>query len=138
MRSQSQTLPTNDHDMIPVGPGGDPLTYGIDGNPISLHRALNLLEDIDARTLVATSISLPGGQPCVVRSVLTVFDDAASRGPVPAGHVPQIYASIAFSPEPENRLLHVLWTYGSAAEAEAGHPEAVDEFASGRTRVVNP
>lgn len=131
----SQTSPVQDHNRIPLGPGDDPLTYGLDGKPTTLHEALELLEDLDARTLCASSITLPSGQPAVVRTVLKVFDDDASRGPVPDDHVPQIYASILFSPEPENRYIHALWTYGSADDAKAGHPDAVDEFTSGRTRV---
>lgn len=100
-----------------------------------MHEALELLEDLDVRTLFKSEVRLPGGRPAVVRTVLTVFDDAASRAAVPAGHVPQIYASILYSPEPENRYLRSLWTYGSPAEAKAGHPEAAHEFASGRARV---
>ena len=132
----SQTLPVQDHNQIPRGPGDDPLTFGVDGKPITLRDALELLEDLERRTLRKTPVTLPSGSPAVVRTVLTVFDDEASRGPVPRDHTPQIYASVLYSQEPENRYMQALWMYGSPEEAKAGHPEAVDEFVSGRTRVT--
>ena len=131
----SQTLPVQEQNQIPRGPGDDPLTYGLDGKPITMGEAIELLEDLEKRSLRSTPITLPSGKPAVVRTVLTVFDDEASRGEVPEGHIPQVYASILYSPEPENRFIHALWTYGSPQEAAAGHAEAVDEFTSGRTRV---
>lgn len=133
---RSQTLHELDNHVVPLGPDGDPLTFGIDGTPITLATALELLEDLEARTLHVTVVTLPSGTEAEVRTVLKVFDDDASRGPVPEGHVPQIYASVLYSPSPENRHLHALWTYGSREEAKTCHMEAVDEFVSGRTRVA--
>lgn len=138
----SQALLDRDHDQIPRGPGGDPVTFGLDGTPITTRAAITLSEDTDHCTLVWTPIRLPesagalAGSEAVVRTLFIVFDDEASKGPVPEGHVPQLYASDLYTAGPEGRFVRRLWTYGSADEAKAGHPEAVAEFQSGRARAI--
>lgn len=134
---QSQTLldAGQDPDMIPRGPGGTPLAFNLQGEPISLREALELADDLDRCTLFWSPITLQSGRPAVVRTIFRVFDDEASQREVPDDHVPQLYASVLFTPAPENRFLKRLWTYGSKDEAFVGHSEATSEFQSGRVHV---
>jgi hypothetical protein len=134
---QSQTLldAGQDPDTIPRGPGGTPLAFNLQGEPIPLREALELADDLERCTMFWTPVTLKSGQPAIVRTIFRVFDDEASRGAVPENHVPQLYASVLFTPAPENRFLKRLWTYGSLSEAQAGHPEAAFEFQSGRVHV---
>jgi hypothetical protein len=104
----------------------------MDGKPITQREALELLEDLERRTLRTTPVKLPSGRRAEVRTVCMIFDDLAAQQAVPDGHVPQIFGSVLYSPEPESLYIVGLWTYGSAAEAKARHPEAVAEFESGR------
>lgn len=124
-----------DPDAIPRGPGGDILTFNMQGEPISLREAIELCNNLERITLVWTPIALASGQPAIVRTIYRVFDDEASRGPVPQEHTPQMYISVLYTPPPESRFLARLWTYSSVAEAQAGHPEATAEFQSGRIHV---
>ncbi|WP_329271868.1 hypothetical protein [Streptomyces sp. NBC_01451] len=134
---QSQTLLDAGQapDMIPRGPGGTPLAFNLQGEPISVREAIELADNLDHCTLLWTPVTLASGRLAIVRTLFRVFDDEASQRAVPEGHVPQLYASVLFTPAPENRFLKRLWTYGSPAEAHAGHPEAVIEFQSGRVDV---
>lgn len=131
----SQTLLEFDRDTIPRGPGGDPLAFNLHGEPITMREALELVDDVERCTMFWTHIRLPTGQSAIVRTIFRVFDDEASQSEVPHGHEPQLYASVLFTPAPEHRFLKRLWTYGSLAEAKAGHPEATSEFQSGRVHV---
>ncbi|MEU1552181.1 hypothetical protein ABZ517_05590 [Streptomyces scabiei] len=131
MLSQTLLDAGRDPDTIPRGPGGDPLAFNLQGEPISLREALELSDDLERCTLFWSPITLPSGRPAIVRTLFRVFDDEASHGPVPEGRVPQMYASVVFTPAPENRFLARLWTYGSREEAHAAHPEATYEFQSG-------
>ncbi|WP_369042270.1 hypothetical protein [Streptomyces sp. Midd1] len=124
-----------DPDTIPRGPGGSPLAFNLQGEPIPLREALELSDDLDRCTMVWTPITTASGRPAIVRTIFRVFDDEASQREVPTSHVPQLYASVLFTPAPANRFLTRLWTYGSLDEAKAGHPEAVYEFLSGRVHV---
>ncbi|MFV0135534.1 hypothetical protein ACLGIH_20320 [Streptomyces sp. HMX87] len=135
MLSQALLELEQDMDAVPRGPGGDPIAFNLQGEPITTREAIELAEDLDRCTLVWTPIRLPSGRPAVVRTVFQVFDDEASRGPVPEGHVPQLYASVLYTAGPEPRFVKRLWTYGSEAEARSGHPEATAEFQSGRVHV---
>lgn len=127
--------PEQDHDSIPRRPDGRPVAFNLEGEPIPLREAIELADDLDRCTLVWTPLTLPSGRPAVLRTIFRVFDDEAPDGPVPAGHEPQLYASVLYTADPEPRFLKRLWTYASAAEANAAHPEAVEEFRSGRAHV---
>ncbi|MFE2539013.1 hypothetical protein [Actinacidiphila glaucinigra] len=123
-------------DRVEVGPSGVPYAYGMNGRPITTRQAAFLLGDLNRRTLHWTPVRLPGGVPAEVRTVCSVFDDDAATEHVPQGYVPQVFASNLYTPAPESRFLVQLWTYGSPAEANAGHREAVEEFLSGRARAA--
>lgn len=149
MASQAVLDTVTDQNAIPYGPDGTPLAFGLDGEPITAREAVELSEDLDRCTMYWTPITLPDGRRVEVRTVFTVFDEEAQKGAVPKGHVPQLYASVVYTadarnrplrldlPDPEKRPVYRLWTYGSLDEAKAGHPEAVYEFASGLTRVLD-
>ncbi|MFC9505444.1 hypothetical protein [Streptomyces sp. NPDC057002] len=121
-------------DKVEVGPSGLPFTYGLDGKPVTLRVAAELYEDFERRVLYTTPVTLPDGRPAIVRTLCLVFDDEAATEMVPEDHVPQVFASAAY--HPTGWCLHRLWTYGSPEEAKAAHPEAVEEFTSGRARVA--
>ncbi|MFH9731834.1 hypothetical protein [Streptomyces sp. NPDC017260] len=104
-----------------------------------MDEAAVLYEDFEGRTLAKTDIELPGGTPARVRTLCLVFDHdlaTCSDAELPKGYVPQVFASACYWGGDDMReCVQPLWTYGSPAEAQAGHREAVDEFMSGRTRV---
>lgn len=143
-------LDTETHqNVIPLNCDGVPIAYGLDLQPITAAQAVELADDLERCTLYWTPINLPDGRPAMVRTIFTVFDEEAQQGPVPEGHEPHLYATCVYTPEPDNKLLrldlpsrggrpvHRLWTYGSVAEAKAGHPEAVFEITSGMTGVLD-
>jgi len=148
--SQAVLDTVTDKNAIPRSPDGTPLAFGLDGEPITAAAAVELSEDLDRCTMYWTPIDLPDGRQVEVRTVFTVFDEDAQKGPVPESHIPQLYFSAVYpsGPDPKRRPLPLdipgvergplyrLWTYGSLDEAKAGHPEAVEEFISGRARVV--
>jgi hypothetical protein len=132
---QALTDHNQEQNTIPRGPGGEPIAYGLTGEPITAREAVELSEDLDRCTLRWTPIRLPSGEPAVVRTVFRVFDEEARQGFVPEGHEPQLYASALYTADAEPREVKQLWTYGSFDEAKAAHPEATDEFQSGRVHV---
>ncbi|MGW3860666.1 hypothetical protein ACWEDZ_04190 [Streptomyces sp. NPDC005047] len=121
-------------DQVEVGPSGVPIAYGLDGGPVTTRQAAELFSNLDRRTLHSTEIVLPSKAPAVVRTLCLVFDHCAATEMVPESHVPQVFASACY--DDRGRLLKALWTYGSPEEAKAAHPEAVDEFLSGRARAA--
>ncbi|AZM47838.1 hypothetical protein DMB38_20425 [Streptomyces sp. WAC 06738] len=140
-----------DQNAIPRGPDGTPLAFDLDGQAITARAAVELSEDLDRCTMYWTPTTLADGRQVEVRTVFTVFDEEAQKGPVPEGHVPHLYASSVYPPNPDPKCrplpldipgtgeppVYRLWVYGSLDEAKAGHPEAVEEVISGRARVVD-
>ena len=149
MASQAVLDTVTDQNTVPRGPDGAPLAFGLNGEPITAAAAVELSEDLERCTMYWTPVNLPDGRPAMVRTIFTVFDEEAQRGPVPAGHVPHLYATAVYTADAENRPLALdvpnregrrvfrLWTYGSLDEAKTGHPEAVYEIAQGLTRVLD-
>lgn len=122
-------------DRVEIGPSGLPFTYGLDGKPVTVRDAAVLYENLDSRTLHQDEITLPSGLPALVRTLCLVFDDdAATRDDLTTEHTPQVFASACYFGQ-NHECVVPLWTYGSPQEANACHPEAVEEFRSGRARV---
>jgi hypothetical protein len=121
-------------DRIATGPSGQAIAFG---EPVTIREAADLFEDLDSRTLYSEKIVLPSGTPALVRTLCLILDDdAATRADLGAGHVPQFASACYWGGADLRECVVPLWTYGSSAEAKAGHREAVEEFRSGRARVA--
>jgi hypothetical protein len=122
-------------ESVGLGPSGVPYAYGIHGEPLTVNEAALLTADFEGRTMAKTDVVLPDGSPAVVRTMCVVYDQPLATSEVPKGYRPRAWGSALYGPEPENEFLAGLWEYDSPEEARAAHPEAVDEFRSGRAGV---
>ncbi|MET8342493.1 hypothetical protein [Streptomyces microflavus] len=118
--------------VVSLGPSGVPFTYGLDGRPVTLGEAAQLLESIEQRTLHKSDLRLATGELVTVRTLGLVFDpDAATDMVVAEGYRPPVWGTALYSPAPENALLEVLCTYRDPDEAVREHKEALGMIAVG-------
>lgn len=93
-----------------------PMWYGVDGQPIDIHEANQLLGDIDALRVLLTIITTDKGQ-CQVSTVFLVLNNAFLGGP------PVLWETMTLG-GPDDMYQR---RYVSLAGAVEGHHEAVTE-----------
>jgi hypothetical protein len=100
--------------------------YGLDGQPISLADAGELLRDIDKRRVAYTLIPQPDGTHREVSTVFLAFDAGYT------GHyAPVLWETMVFA-NPNSYADLDMRRYSSRAAAERGHREVVAENMPGR------